>query len=877
MTTPNQPKPSTLDTLLGIGSFQVDNGGSTNYGQGIDDGFVKSLFEIPLAGFDNMLAVFADILKKLPGGALDQFTSIIPGLNIGEEVGDAVDKILAALDPRQIPVLIDQLLQMLNPGTTASGADGLAAALDQIKSMLGNPLGLGTNDFDLFDALKKMLNLQEGAGLLTSNTPIPANLLSAIAPGSDSNVVQDGTFDTAASLQGQGRWVWDMVGGVRTVRPGMTTLYFVVGTYQNTDGGVSAAIPVKDQLAIMLYDAIIRQRPLDLENIEVVSIYYPGVLFPMGDSIAQGKAVLMNLINTLTPPGNKFIMFGGSQGGHVISDVYDEIRHGSLQHRNADFLAGIALGNPRRQQGHTFTDPVFGLCPDPNPGGAGVSPNRLVDCEDRWWELALPGDFACDVSLTSSEGHWQRVVYDFLMGNSTNTVSAIIGLIFAPWEFFTAIQAVVDTFNGPGGPHSHYDDPLLPPFAALGDTRTYIQTTLDFINSFGEEPLALGEEHMVENVVASVVPGQVVIAKGKAMWWNLPDIDGDAIQVGVNVYNAAGVLIQRMTHADATISNPDHDSGWEYQQLSASHLIPAGAATARLFFRVAPEFMKTGIVWVDDAEFNVGQVVDAGLLGNFENMVQLLLGKVEGPSGMGDLSTAMSRLIDGLGSALIPGAGSTSGLTFADLFQNLQTLTDSHAALQAQVTTLSVAADPTYETPTAPEVFKTPGTVLWALPAGITTGDALDCVGVGSGGGGGNNFVFGGAPNQGGSGGLFNSVRLVYGTDIPNGTTQLSVTVPDGGNAQTNGASAEVKNGATLLLVCSGGKGGNQSGNTNPGDHGLSPGDFNFQDQAFYGGDEVANANPGLTPGGGGAGAGTFQTAGVGAPGAVWITYRKHL
>src|SRR4051794_15918319 len=110
MTTPNQPAPTSLETLLGMGHFEM-GGGDTNYGQGIDENFVTDLVTIPFANLGNMLEVLAQVLLKLPAEALKAFESLIPGGFGGDgSTGSMVGSILGILDPRKAVQTVEDFL-----------------------------------------------------------------------------------------------------------------------------------------------------------------------------------------------------------------------------------------------------------------------------------------------------------------------------------------------------------------------------------------------------------------------------------------------------------------------------------------------------------------------------------------------------------------------------------------------------------------------------------------------------------------------------------------------------------------------------------------------------------------------------------------------
>lgn len=170
----------------------------------------------------------------------------------------------------------------------------------------------------------------------------------------------------------------------------------------------------------------------------------------------------------------------------------------------------------------------------------------------------------------------------------------------------------------------------------------------------------------------------------------------------------------------------------------------------------------------------------------------------------------------------------------------------------------------------------------YTVPAWMQPGDKFDIV-VLSGGGGGNN-VFA-AP--GGMGGNWTTITLIYGTNVPLGTTTFSVTVGGGGNGGnpgnptgTNGGTSSVTISVYGTITATGGvASANNSGNPNWGGnsfYGASPGNKLFDGiQYFGGGVATVPSQDGLVPGGGGGSWGTGGGGGSGARGAVWITARQ--
>lgn len=131
MTTPGQALPSsTLEKVLGLGAFQIGDGGSTSYGQNLTEEGIGSLVgKMPFATLDNMLDMLFDVLTKLPLEALEAFKALIPDWLEGglETVASAAGKIISALDPRKIPMYIEEFAEWT--------VDVFEAAIQNLKNL----------------------------------------------------------------------------------------------------------------------------------------------------------------------------------------------------------------------------------------------------------------------------------------------------------------------------------------------------------------------------------------------------------------------------------------------------------------------------------------------------------------------------------------------------------------------------------------------------------------------------------------------------------------------------------------------------------------------------------------------------------------------
>jgi hypothetical protein len=649
----------------------------------------------------------------LPGPAGEQLSAWASGLI--DSIGGIIEEIAAAitgLSGGASSNPLDQLSQFFEDflGALGLGGSGLGTGgTGGTTPPDGNGGGTVTpGTFNPDTAMKMLLEKLVGAGALTSNTPIPANLLTALTPGTSNNLLPDASFANQTSVAGQGLWVydwpgkgsttWGTSGCVRTKRTETITIYWCGGTWEQSPGANLWAWPdpasyLKHLSSVnTVNDAgtfeVVGENLLDWTHFDVINVPYPGALYPMGGSLAEGARSVIDLINKT--PG-KFILMGLSQGAGVMSMVYDEIRHGSLTARDADLLNGFVFGNIRRQKDRRFPGG-----PDYTPaGGWGVYPTTLTDTEDRWWEWALEAgtypayDEIDGITFTTGDPY-------AALGNTTPAETGLRDLVaqtaaaqtYDAITFYTIL--ITATLSNPGfalvtaantllgTPHaeSHY---LVQPFLSTGDHRTYFEIVMDEINSHADEvtPPLVGARHQLEGVQVAVQPLQVVVGKASVQWVNVVS-EGPSILVGINAYGPdtkdafgntiPGPLITGLDHptisviaTDATISDPDSASGG-WVDLEASFVMPPGAATARLVFDVEPDAMTTGTVWFDEGRLEVSSLIDASLLANIQNIPTLPGSSVQGPQGIADMLTAYQNLIDGATAAATQQDMTGSGL-----------------------------------------------------------------------------------------------------------------------------------------------------------------------------------------------------------------------
>lgn len=210
------------------------------------------------------------------------------------------------------------------------------------------------------------------------------------------------------------------------------------------------------------------QNSFDSTKVKWVGVTYPAQTYPMNTSVNEGIVNLTAAVNA-TQPGDKFAFIGVSQGAIVTSNVYDALRTGSLQSRRADLVGAVTLGNPRRQEGHTFPN-----CPD--PGGHGlIASDLLTETETLWWDIAVPGDdIACDPDTPA--GQLLSAAIYFLMNNYTSFWS-LWPLFFSASgiELMQAIEDVITTLYYHLTGYSSYQP--------LADGRSCTKVAIDYINS----------------------------------------------------------------------------------------------------------------------------------------------------------------------------------------------------------------------------------------------------------------------------------------------------------------------------------------------------------------------------------------------------------
>lgn len=213
----------------------------------------------------------------------------------------------------------------------------------------------------------------------------------------------------------------------------------------------------------------------DVEKyVDVFDIQYPASEQQFQFSVNTGKQMVIDSINASQGP---FFLVGMSQGAMVMSEVYKEIKSGSLVGRSADFLGGFVAGNPERQAGHTLPGGI-------DPGGHGIAdaPHRLTGSETRWWEFAAVGDTIC-VNSDDTIGALASSIFDYVTqdynGSWVDMEQAVVDLFSTTYDTATIITQLNEIWAGLFWIIPHVSYRSYRPIA--GDTRGCIQIACDQI------------------------------------------------------------------------------------------------------------------------------------------------------------------------------------------------------------------------------------------------------------------------------------------------------------------------------------------------------------------------------------------------------------
>lgn len=212
---------------------------------------------------------------------------------------------------------------------------------------------------------------------------------------------------------------------------------------------------------------------------------YPAATFRMGRSVAAGREELVRQIGL--HPG-EFALSGYSQGEIVVGQCYkyDLLpEDGRLHHRLNDLVAAANFGGPMREKGHSYPG-------GKDPGGEGISPDRLEDTPDWWREYADPKDLYATMSGIADPNSVEhmRAIYNGIQGHwatgSDDLLEQIFELLLNPFrEVPAAIRAAAKAwvfFTNQPGPQDHTSYHL----RQVEPGVTYLQHALQYLTRVGE-------------------------------------------------------------------------------------------------------------------------------------------------------------------------------------------------------------------------------------------------------------------------------------------------------------------------------------------------------------------------------------------------------
>jgi hypothetical protein len=217
--------------------------------------------------------------------------------------------------------------------------------------------------------------------------------------------------------------------------------------------------------------------------------------------------------------------------------------------------------------------------------------------------------------------------------------------------------------------------------------------TVSSINRAGvggsAQVVADGVLHSLIGVPYPTKPGQQTAFSAYVFWTGATAGTGNAFVLAANAYDANDNLISDPSRVLAAIANPAAQAGdgnylttASWQQLTGDYTAPANTAYVRICLEVEAT-VTVGIINFTGTVHAPSGLIDASLLGNIENIPQLLGTSVGGAQGIVDVTSTFDHIVDGLGSAF---GSQTSGLSFPQLFALAQSTSQdaSSAATTAQ-------------------------------------------------------------------------------------------------------------------------------------------------------------------------------------------------
>lgn len=190
---------------------------------------------------------------------------------------------------------------------------------------------------------------------------------------------------------------------------------------------------------------------------------YPAQPFPMGPSVANGRAELNRLIDLPENQG-PIALAGYSQGAIVTAEVWEyDIKpdNGRLHHRLGDVKKAVAWGNPMREAGKSYPDPGAAMA---GPTSHGIADRLMTNTPALWRNYAHKGDLYTDCEGASGED--KTAIYKVVMGTRIfsgpdSLLSQVLEVTGSPlFETIGIFKAIMDAglfFAKGTGPHVNYN------------------------------------------------------------------------------------------------------------------------------------------------------------------------------------------------------------------------------------------------------------------------------------------------------------------------------------------------------------------------------------------------------------------------------------
>jgi hypothetical protein len=278
---------------------------------------------------------------------------------------------------------------------------------------------------------------------------------------------------------------------------GTAFLFDIFGSgYGQIGGGQTILVPGIDGRTFTFDGAPVNDPfpfMLDAKLWDAIKVDYPAAALPMITSLAQGKQVVIDLINSKPGP---FAVGGYSQGAALMSSIIDEIRYGSLQSRQADLLTCVTFGNPCRETNHTWPGSLWSGCidiPGSTTGGHGCFPEslRLKNTPNIMWDFVNQDEIIAGVGDSlGGQDIVNAAAFITQYATSTDVLQWLATTLLTP--NIGSVKSFIDTLNyisshvlsNGGGGHVLY--PTQPPPGDPMHGLTSYQIALQHLQQVGE-------------------------------------------------------------------------------------------------------------------------------------------------------------------------------------------------------------------------------------------------------------------------------------------------------------------------------------------------------------------------------------------------------